>query len=241
MTLRSRHRLPAWCALALIFALGWAGPAKATEVDLELVLAVDASGSVDPEEYALQLGGIATAFRDRAIQDAIASGPLKRIAVNLLVWAEPRQPKDETGWFVLSTPAEAEVFANLVQALPRTQNGATGLGEGIAAAIRTITGNGLKSRRRVIDVSGDGIEAVPGGLVLEVSEARAMAIANGVTINGLAIETEVYDLLGFYRDNMRTGPGSFVISVRTYEDFATGIRRKLLREIEYRPEISLNR
>lgn len=233
--------MSAWWPLALFLALGWAGQARATDVDLELVLAVDASGSVDAEEYALQLGGIATAFRDRAIQEAIASGPLKRIAVNLLVWAEPRQPKDETGWFILSTPADAELFAGLVQALPRTQDGATGLGEGIVAAIRAITGNDLKSRRRVIDVSGDGIEAVPGGLVLEVAEARAMAIANGVTINGLAIETEVYDLLGYHRDNMRVGPGSFVISVRTYEDFAAGIRRKLLREIEYQPEISLSR
>jgi len=161
--------------------------------------------------------------------------------VNLLIWAEPRQPKTETGWFILETPDDAVGFANRVNAMPRTQTGATGLGAGIAAAIRAIAGNELSSRRRIVDVSGDGIEEVPGGSIPQVSDARALATAHCVTVNGLAIETDVYDLAGYYRDSMRIGSGSFVMSVRTYEDFTEAIRRKLLREIEYQADISLMR
>lgn len=220
----------------LMFVL--AGQARAEAVDLELVLAVDASGSVDEDEYRLQLNGIAAGFRDQAVRGAITSGPAGRIAVNLLTWAEPQEPKTETGWFVLAGDDDAEAFARLVQSLPRSQNGATGLGEGIAAAVRAITRNDLDGKRRVIDVSGDGEETPAREYVLRLPEARNMADAHGVIVNGLAIQNEAPALHGYYRDKMRTGPGSFVIAVRNYDDFAEAMRRKLLREIEYRPTIS---
>lgn len=219
-----------------MFALAGAGHAE--PVDLELVLAVDASGSVDEDEYRLQLDGIAAGFRDPAVAGAITSGPARKIAVNLLTWAEPREPKTETGWFVLSGGGDAEAFARLVQGLPRSQNGATGLGEGIAAAVRAIVHNDLDGKRRVVDVSGDGEETPAREYVLRLPEARNMADAHGVIVNGLAIQNEAPALLGYYRDRMRTGPGSFVIAVRNYDDFAEAMRRKLLREIEYRPAIS---
>lgn len=226
-----------------VLAAVWAAvlavvPVTAETVDLELVLAVDASGSVDEGEYALQLAGIAAGFRDAAVREAIRSGPAKRIAVNLLTWAEPREPKTETGWFVLDGDASAERFASLVERLPRTQNGATGLGEGIAAAVRSLAANGHEGRRRVVDVSGDGEETPARDYVLRLPEARMMADAHGVIVNGLAIQNEASALHGYYRDKMRTGPGSFVIAVRDYQDFAEAMRRKLLREIEDRPSVS---
>lgn len=225
--------------LAALLALGlWAAEARAATVDLELVLAVDSSGSVDDGEYALQLRGIAEAFRDPTVREAIRSGPDGRIAVNLLAWAEPQEPKTETGWFVLARDADAEAFARLVEGLPRTQNGATGLGEGIAASIRSIQSNGFEGRKRVVDVSGDGEETPAREYVLQLADARRMADAHGVIINGLAIQNEAQALHGYYRDKMRTGPGSFVIAARNFEDFAEAMRRKLIREIEYRPNIS---
>lgn len=219
-----------------MFAL--ADAAAAESVDLELVLAVDSSGSVDEDEYALQLEGIAAGFRDPAVHGAITSGPAGKIAVNLLSWAEPQEPKTETGWFILKGAEDAEAFARLVQGMPRSQNGATGLGEGIAAAVRAIIRNNLEGKRRVIDVSGDGEETPARDYVLRLAEARNMADAHGVIVNGLAIQNEASALHGYYRDKMRTGPGSFVIAVRNYQDFAEAMRRKLLREIEYRPTIS---
>lgn len=207
-------------------------------VDLELVLAVDASGSVDDGEYALQLSGIARGFRDPAVRKAIRSGPSKAIAVNLLVWAEPQVPKDMTGWFVIASDADAEHFARIVETFPRRQTGATAIGEGIASALRSIADNSIKGQREVVDVSGDGRESIARDFTVLVDQARAMAQSRGVVVNGLAIENEVSDLAQYYRDNVQTGPESFVISAKNYEDFAEAMRMKLLREIEYRPRIT---
>jgi hypothetical protein len=89
-------------------------PARAELVDLELVFAVDASGSVDPGEYQLQLNGIATAITDAEVLQAISRGAAGKIAVNMLVWAQSGHPKSETGWFTISGLQEAAVFSNLV-------------------------------------------------------------------------------------------------------------------------------
>lgn len=214
------------------------GAASAKTVDLELVLAVDASGSVDDREYTLQLEGIARGFRDATVRRAIRSGPTKSIAVNMLVWAEPQIPKDTTGWFVIASDAEAERFAAMVAAFPRQQSGATAIGEGIAAALRAIGGNDIEAARAVVDVSGDGRESVAREFTVLVGQARAMALSRGVVINGLAIQNEVSDLADYYRRNVQAGPDSFVMAAKDYEDFAEAMRLKLLREIEYRPRLA---
>src|SRR5215475_13165650 len=144
------------CLLALLLlcvSLVPESQAGETVVDLELVLAVDASGSVDTEEYALQLSGIAAGFRDPDVRKAIRSGPAKAIAVNLLVWAEPQVPKDVTGWFTIASDADAENFARTVEVFPRQQTGATGIGEGIASALRSMDASGIAAPREVVDVS----------------------------------------------------------------------------------------
>lgn len=232
-----RHLL---VVLLLGVSLPFAGEAYGKTTDLELVLAVDASGSVDDQEYALQLRGIAQSFRDATVRRAIRSGPLKSIAVNLLIWAEPQVPKDATGWFLIASDEEAERFAAAVEAFPRRQSGATAIGEGIASALRTIDGNDIEAPRAVVDVSGDGRESVAREFTVLVDQARAMAITRGVVINGLAIQNEVGDLADYYRRNVQAGPESFVMAARDYEDFAEAMRLKLLREIEYRPRLSFH-
>jgi hypothetical protein len=214
------------------------GAASAKTVDIELVLAVDASGSVDDREYMLQLEGIAQGFRDATVRRAIRSGPAKSIAVNLLVWAEPQIPKDMTGWFVITSDADAEHFAATVAAFPRRQSGSTAIGEGIAAALRSIDGNDIEAARAVVDVSGDGRESVAREFTVLVGQARAMALSRGIVINALAIQNEVSDLADYYRRNVQAGPDSFVMTAKDYEDFAEAMRLKLLREIEYRPRLA---
>ncbi|MGE3832778.1 MAG: DUF1194 domain-containing protein [Parvibaculaceae bacterium] len=227
-------------ALAILIGLV-VRPAAAEELaDLELALAVDASGSVDDDEFHLQLQGIADGFRDPAVRKAIRSGTAKRIAVALIVWAEPQVPKDTTGWYLITSDDDAERFAAAVESFPRNQIGATAIGEGIAASLRAIDTNGITAERSVVDVSGDGKESVAREYTVLVEQARAMALARGIVVNGLAITNEVGDLEEYYRDNVQAGPDSFVMSARNYEDFAEAMRRKLLREIEYRPRISLN-
>ena len=212
--------------------------AEGLPVDLTLVLAVDASGSVDDGEFALQLAGIAAGFRDPKVRDAIKSGPEGCIAVMLLVWADHQAPKDRTDWFAICLEEDAEAFARVVETFPRKQNGATGIGEGIASALRAIDTSGYQARRKVVDVSGDGRETAAREFVVLLPQARAMAFALGVTINGLAITNEDPSLLSYFIDRVRTGDGSFALAATDYEAFAEAMRRKLLREIQYRPSIS---
>ncbi|MFL5260730.1 MAG: DUF1194 domain-containing protein [Hyphomicrobiales bacterium] len=224
--------------IIVMVAVLWSASATEEVVDLELALAVDASGSVDDREFALQLEGIAAGFRDAEVKKAIRSGPLGRIAINLVIWAEPQVPKDMSGWRVLAGDEDAERFAALVQRFPRRVTGATGIGEGIASSLRSMDANGITATREAVDVSGDGRETAPREPTVLIGQARAMAAARGVIVNGLAILNEEPDLAEWYARYVQTGPGSFVMAVSTYEDFAEAMRRKLLREIEYRPRIS---
>jgi hypothetical protein len=96
----------------------------------------------------------------------------------------------------------------------------------------------LEAPRRVIDVSGDGRETPAREYVVLLPQARAMALAHGIVVNGLAISNAEEDLAAYYRSDLQAGPGSFVMEARDYADFAEAMRRKLLREIEYRPDVT---
>lgn len=237
------QRVPFAASLAALFVAFTGGSPASTDtaVDLELVLAIDASASVDPAEFSLQLGGIANALRDAEIQEAIAAGPVGRIAVAAIIWADATLPKQPGSWFVVESPGDAEAFARHIEAFPRTISGGTGLGAGIVEAIRLMERNGIAGTRQVVDVSGDGVETPPRENVLLISDARGMALGRGITVNGLAILTDVPDLADYYRAEVAVGPRAFVMAAGNYEDFAEAFRRKLLREIEDRPPMSRDR
>ena len=205
------------------------------QVDLEIVLAVDASGSVSADEFKLQMLGIGAAFRDPEIHNAIASGSHRRIAVAVMIWADGNRPKDKTAWHVIASPDQAFAFADVVEAHPRQVGGGTGIGDGIAYAMEMIARNQIDSLRAVIDVSGDGKETPPREITtILLPQARAMAVSRNVTINGLAILADVPGLDVWYRDNVTAGPGSFVMKADDFDDFAVAMKQKLLREIVVR-------
>jgi hypothetical protein len=224
------------CLLTGMLAAMLAPPvASAEEVDLELVLAVDASGSVDDTEYQLQIQGIAEAFRDEAVHSAIASGPSGRIAVAVVIWADATLPKDESSWFIIGDRPSALTFADAVSQFPRRVEGGTGIGAAVAYSVRLLVDNRFTAPRRVVDVSGDGVETpAREDLTILLPQARLIANAHDVVVNGLAIINEVHDLDQYYRDNVIIGHDSFVIKSRNYEDFREAIRSKLLREISAR-------
>jgi hypothetical protein len=190
---------------------------------------------VDEHEYALQLAGLAAAFRDEAVQQAIGSGPRARIAVAMVVWADASTPKDDSRWHIISGKESAERFADMVERFPRRVEGGTGIGSAIAYAIRMMEWNEIDSPRRVVDVSGDGIETpMREDASILLPSARNMATSLGVVVNGLAISNEVHNLDDYYEANVISGTGAFVLKARSYDDFRTAIREKLLREIEAR-------
>lgn len=213
-------------------------------VDLELVLAVDASGSVDDEEYRLQLHGIAAAFRDPEVVQAIARGFHGHIAAALLVWSDAHVGKDRGKWYVIRSREDAEAFALLAEHFPRrVRNGATGIGAGIGAAVDMMRYNGLDGARRVVDVSGDGVESpldtslTIGAMLLK--DAYKLVDSQGVIVNGLAITNDVPNLDVWYDNNVRMGPGSFVIRAESYADFERAMRAKLLKEIDQTAPVTL--
>jgi hypothetical protein len=213
----------------LIFFISPAGAQTATEeVDLELVLMVDASGSVDAGEYRLQRGGYIQAFRDPRVIDAIGSGYRRKIAVAYIEWTGPSLQAAIADWTVLSDAASIEAFAQRLQAAPRVlYGGGTSVGGAIQYGADAIDANRFTAQRKVIDVSGDGANTSGP----PAKTARDRAVARGFTINGLPILTDEPYLDRYYRDEVIGGPGAFMIPAKTFEDFARAIRTKLIREI----------
>ncbi|MEQ8653057.1 MAG: DUF1194 domain-containing protein [Kiloniellales bacterium] len=220
-------------AFLFLLLLPWQAAAQeGLPVDLELVLAVDASGSVDNDELRLQLSGIAVAFRSPEVLKAVAEGPYGRIAVALVLWAGHNNPKAISSWVLVHDEVTAEHFAAMVERFPRGGiDGATGIGKAIAFSARALTGNGYDGERLVVDISGDGRENPPDDWTVMLNDSRAFASSRGVSVNGLAILTEDPTLDTYYRYHVILGAGAFVEVAATYADFAEAIHRKLIREI----------
>ncbi|MBU0725083.1 MAG: DUF1194 domain-containing protein [Alphaproteobacteria bacterium] len=237
-----RRRIPAvLTASALALALCLSAPAaRAVQipVDLELVLAVDSSSSVDYDEFNLQAYGIAAAFRDARVIEAITSGGIGAIAVTLVQWASAGTNAQHVsiGWTLIDSAERAEAFAETLQFMPRdVDGGGTSIGNAIRFSAAQFGTSPYEGFRQVIDVSGDGID----NQVDPVREARAEAIGQGITINGLTILNEEPRLDEYYRREVIGGPGAFVIEAKDYADFSRAIRDKLLREISDVPMASV--
>lgn len=219
-------------ALALAVMPGSSPAARAEPVDLELILAVDSSASVDYAEFNLQLEGLAYAFRDPDLIAAIGNGGVGAIAVTLMEWASIGRQEVVVPWTRIANEAEAAAFADRVDRSPRhIQTGATSIASAIRAANALFDGNGYEGARRTIDVSGDGYNNQGEALVM----ARAAVLATGTTINALAIENQVPGLANYFEAQLIGGTGAFVIRAEDYRDYLGQIRRKLLREIQAPP------
>ncbi|MBR0683167.1 DUF1194 domain-containing protein [Roseomonas eburnea] len=204
------------------------------KVDLALCLAVDASSSVDYDEFGLMLGGYAAAFRDESIAAAIAAGPRGAVAAVLLMWSGRGAQAVAVPWARLDGAAAAAAFAEAVGNAPRVvAPGATALGEGMAAGLALLAACPAEATRLVMDVSGDGRhnQGRPPGPV------RDIGVGAGVTINALAVLNEEPDLLDHYRDEVIGGPGAFAIHTPDYAAIAEAIREKLLRELAGAPVV----
>jgi hypothetical protein len=216
----------------LALMLGPAARAQSPEpggkVDVQLVLAIDSSTSVNMDEYYLQLEGYAAAFRHDDLLKAIRSGEHKAIAVCLVEWSGESQQTVNFPWRRLSDASELQAFAAELELAPRLiVGGETAIGAAIDYAIDLLDDSGFIGQRRVIDVSGDGAN----NRGRRANDARDDALLRGIAINGLAILNEEPELDKYYRTNVVGGPGAFVIAARDYHDFADAILRKLLREI----------
>jgi hypothetical protein len=209
--------------------------AAPTLVDLELVLAVDVSGSMDEEEQAIQRQGYVEAFTRPEVVDAIRSGPYGRIAVTYVEWAGPTSQTSVLPWTLVDDAASADDFAAGLAEAPIGRLRGTSISGALTFAASLFRSNGYDGLRRAIDVSGDGSNNAGA----PVAPVRDAVVASGIVINGLPItlgpslETAVGapDLAAYYRDCVIGGPGAFVIPVAAPEQLFETIRRKLVLEI----------
>jgi hypothetical protein len=225
--------------VGLIAIAGWTPTCAAERVDLLLVLAADISRSVDEVKFQLQRSGYAAAFSDSRVIEAIRSGPNGRIAVTLVEWSGPLSQKIVIDWMVISDDKTARLFGDHIVEASRAFADSTSISAGIDFAMTQLDRAPYETRRRVIDVSGDG----DNNSGRDVTAARNEAIANGVTINGLVILTEaplslnplhtnpLGGLANYYRNNVIGGPGAFVMVAKNINSFGDIIVKKLIAEI----------
>jgi hypothetical protein len=226
----SRRAFTALAGGALVLA-GTHGvhAAEPDDVDLQLALAVDASGSVNAYRFELQKQGYVAAFRDPQVLRAITSGMLGSVAVMMYQWTGPRMQTVVAPWTKIEDKASCERFAAMLAAAPRRLfGGGTSISGAVDYGARVFNDSGFRSLRRVIDVSGDGANTSG----RSVERARDEAVAGGVIINGLPILALESDLDEHYRSEVIGGPGSFLVPAKTFEVFADAVRRKLIQEIE---------
>ena len=213
-------------ALALPKAQAASGASNA--IDVALVLAIDASGSVDDDRFELQKHGFAAAFRNPKILNAIRAGDHRAIAVFMLQWTGPTQQDVMVPWTYVNDEISAERVAVAIEAAPRRlMGGGTSISGAIDYSVKALATSPYRATRKVIDVSGDGANNI--GRPAE--EARDEAVAQGIRINGLPILTVEPDLDQYYRQNVIGGPGAFAIVATTYDQYADAILRKLVTEI----------
>jgi hypothetical protein len=204
-------------------------PARAqTQVDLLLVLAVDASGSVNDVRFELQKQGYAAAFRHPNVLRAIRSGMQGSIAVTMTQWTGPTLQVQVVPWMLLKDQASVLAFADAIEKAPRELfSGGTSISGAIDHAMLLLPAAPYKGTKRVIDISGDGSN----NRGRPVTQARDDAVSAGVIINGLPILALEPWLDKYYFENVIGGPGSFMIPAESYEKFSDAVLRKLVLEI----------
>jgi uncharacterized protein DUF1194 len=214
--------------LALSIGCGARASAQ-TAVDLQLILAVDASGSVDQRRFDLQKRGYAAAFRNPRVLRAVRSaGPAGAIAVTMVQWTGPLLQVQVVPWTLIKDEASTQAFAAAIEEAPRQLfSGGTSISGAIDHAVKLFPTSPYAGTRRIVDISGDGSNNSGRSVTL----ARDDAVNAGIRINGLPILTLEPYLDRYYADNVIGGPGAFMIAVDSYEAFADAILKKLITEI----------
>ena len=207
----------------------------APTVDVELVIAVDVSYSMDMDELAVQREGYAQAIVSKEFLQALSTGPNRRIAVTYFEWSASSDQKIIIPWRMIDGPETADAVANEIMETPVRRGSRTSISGAINFALPLFDENPYRGLRRVIDISGDG----PNNHGAPVTGARDAALEKGITINGLPIMVkepsfvtmDIDNLDFYYEDCVIGGPGSFVVSIKDRDKFKEAIRTKLLLEV----------
>jgi hypothetical protein len=209
--------------------------ADADDVDLELILAVDVSYSMDPDEQALQREGYVSALTSPEFLTALKAGIHGRIALTYFEWANSNDQKIVLPWRLIDDLGSAQAVAEEIGRAPYRRAYRTSIAGALMFGSRLLETSGHRGIRRVIDVSGDGTNN-EGPLIVPT---RVAVVANGITVNGLPImlkqpqpgSIDIEDLDIYYEDCVIGGPGAFVVPIKEREKFKDAVRTKLVLEV----------
>ncbi len=197
---------------------------QAFACDLALALAVDVSGSVDSEEYRIQMDGLAAGLRDPIVSEALVRGQARLMLVQ---WTGSSRQRITIPWTRIDSFATLDDFAEQVAADPRVwRNFSTAIGEALEMTVTSFD-EVRDCKRHLIDLSGDGISNEG----IEPSTIHAKLRESGITVNAIAIEESEPDLTAYFFENVIVGEGAFVVSAAGFADYPERIRKKLLREV----------
>lgn len=198
-----------------------------TQVDIELQLLLDISGSIDTDEYNLQLQGYQAAFESSNVQNAIINGNQGKVAVQLIMWSGPDQQSVMIDWTLVDSSASANTLASDIGMIARPFSGWTAIGEAIEYAYPLFENNGFEGFDQIIDISGDGTNN--SGMTPDIASVNA--IAAGVdTINGIVITTN-QNVVDQYLNEVVNGDSPFLLAPGNFDDFQTAIENKIVAEI----------
>jgi len=204
-------------------------------VDIELVIAVDVSYSMDLDELAVQREGYAQAIVSKEFLQALKTGPNSKVALTYFEWSASSDQKIIIPWRVIDGPETADAVANEIMKTPVRRGTRTSISGAINFAMPLFEENPYRGLRRVIDISGDG----PNNNGAPVTGARDAALEKGIIINGLPIMVkepsystmDIDNLDVYYEDCVIGGPGSFVVAIKDRDKFKEAIRTKLILEV----------
>ena len=202
-------------------------PDRPIPIDLALVLAVDVSGSMSEQRLRLQLQGYINAFRSAELAHAVGQGARGLIAATLVEWSDNGHQDQTVGWTLIGDRADGRRFADAIASAPLSGPGWTSLSGAIRFSAALFAHSGFRATRRVIDISGDGInnDGPPANVL------RDRAVATGITINGLPIVELDPGLAAYYRTHVIGGPDAFVEVATDLGSFAGAVLRKLIVEV----------
>jgi hypothetical protein len=227
------------CFVVCTLCAAEVGRAESPGVDLEIVLAADVSRSINDSEFALQRKGYAAALTDSRVLRAITASRQAAIAVCFVEWSGEEDQNVVADWSLIRDEEDGAAVATTILGAPRSFMGRTSISAAIDFAMTRFAKAKWRANRRIIDVSGDGTSNAG----RPITDARDVAVAAGVTINGLAIINESADLgysahtrppgglPNYYRQNVIGGPDAFLLVVKDFHSFADALANKLSREI----------
>ncbi len=238
-------------AVGVVLAGVRAPSAQGIPVDLELILAIDCSGSVDEVEAQLQREGYIKALTSDRVLSAIRSGENRRIGIAYVEWAGETYQRTIVGWTIIEDQASANAVVDKIASSPYMAIRWTSISAAIDYSVALFKTSPFENQRRVIDISGDG----KNNNGRDVVSARDAAVAAGITINGLPILNSRQGAIGFsprgfpsdpdldtyYQNFVIGGPGAFMVPAESFDTFASAIQSKLIREIaglDYTPSDS---